>query len=103
VGAEHESRIAMLERDCEDFKCVVSEIRDSLQALVRLEERHNETSRALSRSFDSIAKLEGRVTNIEKEMPQLLEMRKLVIGAVCFVLIAFGGAVMSVIGIKGIK
>jgi len=98
---EHEARLAILERDCEDFKCVVAEIRDSLQALVRLEERHNETSRAMSRAFDGIAKLESRMTEVEKEMPPLLEMRKLVIGAVCFVLIAFGGAVMSVIGIKG--
>jgi len=98
---EHEKRIAMLERDCEDFKCVVAEIRDSLQALVRLEERHSETSRALGRAFESLEKLESRLILVEKELPPLLEMRKLIVGAICVVLVAVGGAVMASIGIKG--
>jgi len=98
--AEHESRIALLERDCEDFKSVVSEIRDSLQALVRLEERHNETSRALSRAFDAIAALEKRTGDIEKELPPLIEMRKLIIGGVCMVLVAVGGSILAMVGLS---
>ena len=91
-------RVAVLERDCDDFKQVVLEIRDSLQALVRLEERHNETSRALARAFESIEKIEKRTAEIEQKMPGLLEMRSLIIGGICVILTAVGGAVMATIG-----
>lgn len=98
--SEHEVRIAVLERDCDDFKSVVVEIRDSLQALVRLEERHNETSRALTRAFDALEKQEKRIVEIEKFMPGLKETRALIVGGVCLVLSAVGAAIIALVVIK---
>lgn len=98
--AEHEARIAILERDRDDFKDVVVEIRNSLQSLVRLEERHAETARANARAFDEIRLTNARVTAIEQDMPALREARKLIVGAVCMILIAVGGAVLIAAGLN---
>lgn len=103
-------RMAVLERDHDDLKTVVVEIRNSLQsfstslqALVRLEENHGETSRALARAFDAIEKVEKRTAGIEQKMPGLLEMRSLIVGAICVVLMAVGAAVLAMIGLsKGV-
>lgn len=100
-------RVAVLERDCEDFRQVIVEIRNSLQAvtenlqaIVRLEEKHNETSRAINRSFVALENVEKRVSVIEQKMPGLLEMRTLIVGAICVVLTGVGGAILAAIGIK---
>jgi len=97
--AEHEARIAVLERDRDDFKDVVVEIRNSLQSLVRLEERHAEAARANARAFDEIRLTNARLTVIERDMPALLEARKLIVGAVCVVLLAVGGGVLALVGL----
>jgi len=100
-------RVAVLERDFEDLKQVIVEIRNSLQAvtenlqaIVRLEEKHNETSRAINRSFVAIENVEKRVSIIEQKMPGLLEMRTLIVWAICAVLTGVGGAILAAIGIK---
>ena len=99
-------RVAVLERDCEDFKQVIVEIRNSLQAftenlqaLVRLEEKHNETSRATNRAFIAIENVEKRLSTIEQKMPGLSEMRTLLVGGVCFILLAVGTGVLTLIGL----
>jgi len=98
--AEHEFRLAVLEKDRDDFKEVAVEIRNSLQALVRLEERHNETSKALGRAFDALEKHDKRITDIELFMPGLKEMRALVVGGVCLVLSAVGTAIIALVVMK---
>lgn len=100
-------RVAVLERYCEDLKQVIVEIRNSLQAvtenlqaIVRLEEKQNETSRAINRLFVAIENVEKRVSVIEQKMPELLEMRTLIVGAICVVLTGVGGSILAAIGIK---
>jgi len=97
---EHELRIAVLEKDRDDFKEVAVEIRNSLQALVRLEERHNETSKALTRAFDALEKHETRIAAIETFMPGLKEMRALIVGGACLVLSAVGAALIALVVMK---
>ncbi len=99
-AAEHELRIAVLERDRDDFKEVAVEIRNSLQALVRLEERHNETSKALGRAFDALEKQDKRINDIELFMPGLKEMRALIVGGVCLVLSTVGAAIIALVVMK---
>lgn len=99
-AAEHELRISVLERDRDDFKEVAVEIRNSLQALVRLEERHNETSKALGRAFDALEKQDKRINDIELFMPGLKEMRALIVGGVCLVLSTVGAAVIALVVMK---
>lgn len=94
------ARVTILEHNCEKFEVVVCEIRDALQSLVRLEENHKETARGQIRAFDAIARLETRVTEVEKELPPLLEMRKLIVGAICVVLMGVGGAVLATVGLS---
>ena len=96
---EHALRLAVLERDRDDFKDVVVEIRNSLQSLVRLEERHAETARANARAFDEIKSTNARLAAIERDMPALIEARKLIVGAVCVVLLAVGGGVLALLGL----
>ena len=83
-----ENRVAVLEKSCDDMKEAIMDIRDSLQVLVRLEERHAETREALSRAFGDIEKVENRLKNIELHMPGLVEMR--------------GWVIMGMLGIAGL-
>jgi len=94
------ARVSVLERECEDFKSVVLEIRDAVQALVRLEERHNATASAIRRSFDALEKHETRIAAIETFMPGLKEMRALIVGGVCLVLSAVGAALIALVVVK---
>ena len=80
-------------------------ISNSLERLVRLEERHVETREALTRAFTQVerhaqmihevrmqipANLEERLRKIEQDMPGLIEMRRWVTAGV-----------MSVVGLIG--
>jgi len=88
VGMTIDNRVAVLERSCDDMKSAIFDIRDSLQVLARLEERHAETRDALGRAFNDIEKMEERVKNIELHLPGLIEMR--------------GWVVMGMLGIAGL-
>lgn len=83
-----DARVAVLERDCTEMKSAIFDIRDSLQILARLEERHSETRDALSRAFVAIEKIELRLSKIEQHMPGLVEMR--------------GWVIMGMLGIAGL-
>ena len=83
-----DNRVAVLERSCDEMKTAIMDIRDSLQVLVRLEERHAETREALSRAFGDIEKVELRLSTIEQHMPGLVEMR--------------GWVIMGMLGIAGL-
>ncbi|UIF90869.1 hypothetical protein [Cupriavidus sp. UYPR2.512] len=72
----HELRIRAVEG-------AVEKIADSMQQLVRLEERHAETRLGLDRAFVAIERrkeenerLAERVAKIERDMPGLIESRK---------------------------
>lgn len=70
-----EARLAVIERDQQEFKTAVVGINKNLETLVRLEERHAETRKALDRAFTECEKLDNRVSAIEKKMPGLVETR----------------------------
>lgn len=107
-----EDRLRRVEQEQADMREVLGALKESQQAisnslerLVRLEERHIETRDALTRAFSAIDKhgealhsirlaipvnLEPRLRDLESNMPGLLEMRRWVVA----------GA-MSVIGLMG--
>lgn len=109
---QQDERLRRVERDQADMREVLGSLRESQQAisnslerLVRLEERHIETRDALTRAFAAIDKhgeslhsirlaipvnLEPRLRDLESNMPGLLEMRRWVVAGV-----------MSVIGLMG--
>jgi hypothetical protein len=107
-----EDRLRRVEQEQADMREVLGALKESqqsisnsLERLVRLEERHVETREALARAFDTIDRhtedlhsirlalpvnLEPRLRVMESAMPGLLEMRRwLVVG------------VMSVVGLIG--
>jgi septation ring formation regulator EzrA len=94
-----EARLTAVEKDQAEFRQVVREIRDissrqadSLEKLVRLEERHAESREALSRAFTEIEKHDAAIHEIKIAMPPLIEMRKWLasgmIGTIAIVFIA---------------
>lgn len=98
-----EARLTAVEKDQAEFRQVVREIRDissrqadSLEKLVRLEERHAESREALGRAFSEIEKHDIAIHEIKIAIPPLVEMRKWlasgmisVVGLVFLSLIAF--------------
>lgn len=107
-----DSRLARVEQEQAEMREVIISLRESqqsisnsLERLVRLEERHIETREALGRAFSSIEKhaetlhdikmqipmnLEPRLRSLETQMPGLTELRRWVVAGV-----------MSVVGLIG--
>lgn len=94
----HEARIRAVEG-------AVEKIADSMQQLVRLEERHAETRLGLDRAFVAIERrkeehdrLGERVAKIERDMPGLMESRKwMVSGMLAIVCAVFAGLIALVV------
>ncbi len=59
-----------------------AEISASLSALVRLEEQHAETRRALERAFNALKDADQRMEKVENEMPTLRLVQKWVFATV---------------------
>lgn len=79
-------RLAMIEE-------TLAAIKDNLQRLGTLEERHLHTREALERAFAAIETTEKRVRHIEQEMPTLRLVRGWVIGGVIGTLAMLGAMV----------
>ena len=103
---EFHARLSAIECEQAEFRQAVREIRDlsqrqadSLESLVRLEERHGESREALSRAFATLKDHDTRMGAIEREMPGLLETRRWVvsgiIGLVAIIGIAVAGLVVN--------
>jgi len=106
-------RVAVLERDFDGFEHVVSKIEATLEAfnknlqqLVRLDERHialeekqQETNKALARAFEAIEKIDKRTSAIEVEIPGFREVRALIVRGVCIILLSVLGLMLIAAGI----
>jgi len=84
-----DNRVKMLEKDRDKIVVAIESIDDSLKILTRLDVKHDETSRGLSRAFHSIeintSAIEAakeRVRLIETQLPGLNMIRGWVIAAV---------------------
>lgn len=79
---ETNERLAVLEHDSKKKDQILGSISESLERLVKLEERHAETRDSLSRAFNRIDGLEERLEVIEKALPPLIEMRAWFLGGI---------------------
>jgi hypothetical protein len=95
-----ETRLAALENNQAEFRLVVKEIRDILEKLVRLEERHAESREALGRAFGQIEKLETDVDAIKIVIPSLVELRKWVVAGILGAVGLIGVALISLVIMK---
>jgi hypothetical protein len=95
-----ETRLAALENNQAEFRLVVKEIRDILEKLVRLEERHAESREALGRAFGQIEKLETEVDAIKIVIPSLVELRKWVVAGILGAVGLIGVALISLVIMK---
>lgn len=115
----HDERLRRVEQEQGELREVIFSLRESQQAisnslerLVRLEERHIETRESLSRAFAQIerhaqvihemhmaipANLEGRLRQIETSMPGLIEMRRWMTAGVLSVVGLVGAAIIGLI------
>ncbi|MFV5212781.1 hypothetical protein ACLIIZ_03520 [Azonexus caeni] len=58
-----------LHADVRNLREEVGEVKNLLERLVRLEERHANTANALERAFSALAKIDGRVRKLELAQP----------------------------------
>lgn len=110
-----EVRVAVLEKSSDRFEQVVEKIEASLEAfnknlqqLVRLDERHlaleerqQDSNKAIARAFKAIEGLDKRTQTIEQEVPGFREVRVLIARGVCIILIAVLGAILIASGVHG--
>lgn len=102
-----ELRLSLVEREQKEFREAIRDLRDyserqakSLEALVRLEERHAESREALSRAFASLKEHNDRLNTIEQNMPGLLEIRRWVVGGVIGIISLVGISIAGLVILK---
>lgn len=98
MPSDMEMRMALVEKEQAEFHEVITDIRDILEKLVRLEERHTESREALGRAFVELQANRKDIDAIKIALPPLQETRKWVvsgiIGLVGMVLVALVGMVI---------
>ena len=97
---EIENRVSNLERDHASIRDAISGIERSLEALVRLEERHAETRESLMRAFTLCERLESRMMQVELQMPALNETRAWVVRAILGTVTIVGSALIYLVVAK---
>ncbi|NPU91403.1 MAG: hypothetical protein HPY82_05760 [Gammaproteobacteria bacterium] len=102
MPSDMEMRIALVEKEQAEFHEVITDIRDILDRLVRVEERHIESREALGRAFSAIKdevqerkSLEDRVAVVETAIPPLQEARKWFVSGM---LALIGVVLMALVG-----
>jgi hypothetical protein len=93
TGGVINEKLGGLQDDISSVKGTLVQINAQLAALVRLEENHNHTVKAVDRAFKEIGSIksdlisvEARVTSIEMHMPGLKELRRWVTGGISLAL-----------------
>lgn len=66
-----DARLETLHGDVSDMKNVLRELTQAITKLALIEERQAQAAAAQERAFSALAKVEERVTEIEKKLPQL--------------------------------
>lgn len=99
-----ESRVAVLESNHADIKEAIVRISDSLEkfnqtmeSIVRLEEKYRNNSEAIKRAFDACEKNDKRIADIEVKMPQIIETRGWVVNAVVGIVSLVGASVVGIV------
>ena len=99
-----EQRVATLEGAVSKIERAVSSIAESMQALVRLEERHAQTQASVERCFAVTGDHEVRIRELEKSEPLQRLVSKWVIGGVVTILTLILTALVGlvVVGVPGV-
>lgn len=92
-----EYRVNALESSVNEIKDAVKGIDRSLNSLCLLEERHIETKQALERAFGKLEKQDGRIQEIESNMPSLKEVRDLIKKGILGILAIVGVGIVGLI------
>lgn len=66
-----DTRLETLHGDVGEMKSVLRELTQAITKLALIEERQAQAAQAQERAFTALAKVEERVTDIEKKMPAL--------------------------------
>lgn len=97
-------QVELLKRGHDELKDAVVSIKESqkdisksLSRLVALEERHIETRESLKRAFTTLEKHDARIDDIERDMPQLKEMRSMCVKIIIAVIGAVGLAMLNMV------
>lgn len=97
-----EQRVATLEGAVGKIERAVSSIAESMQALVRLEERHAQTQASVERCFKEIEDHEHRLRELEKSEPLQKLTTRWVIGGVVTIITLIITALVGLVGVPGV-
>lgn len=64
-------RVGALHEDIGDMKMVLRELTAAVNKLALVEQQQEQTAKAMERAFIAIEKIEGRVSDIEKKLPEV--------------------------------
>ena len=77
-----ETKLDALSDDVREIRNRLDTVGEALVTLTRLEERHEQTSAALSRTFATLESQHAKIDALEREIPALVETRKWVVSGV---------------------
>lgn len=81
-GARNDAALTLVSGRLDRVEDALVDIAQSLKTLVALEVSHQETRAMVLRAIEAQGRFDGRLREIETEMPGLREMRSWVIGGV---------------------
>lgn len=92
-----DARVTNVERAVERVTAAVESIDESLKVLTRLDVKHEETNKGLGRAFEALEKHDGRIRDIETEMPTMKLIRGWVIAGTIMLASTVALAVMNLV------
>lgn len=88
------AQLAAMHEDVSEIKETQRQLVSAVERLARLEERDHARNEALGRLFDTLEKIDGRVTELEKQEPLNKQTNNWVMAAIAAAL-GFLGSVLS--------
>ena len=92
-------RLATLHEDVSEMKAVLKELTSAVNKLALVEQQQNQMAKAMERAFTAIEKVEARVAEIEKRLPEVTRTSIWVDRAIWGAVAAAGALAIKKIGL----
>lgn len=92
-------KLEILHTDVVEVKTALAELSKAITKLALVEQQQSQTAQALERAFKAIAKIENRLTDLEKSQPKVKETSDWVDRFILGVMLVAAGFIGSKLGV----
>lgn len=92
-------KLEILHTDVVEVKTALAELSKAITKLALVEQQQSQTAQALERAFKAIAKIENRLTDLEKSQPKVKETSDWVDRFILGIMLVAAGFIGSKLGV----